>query len=694
MVLGIIIGVIFIVFELGLLALLVSKIIRYKSLTIKDTVVYPILLVLTLIMITIVRALYIPGVPFFDNVKASFTDALDIIKLSQNKELVSILMDNSKTLLVAYYGTYVISMCALSSLTIYCLFIAIKNFIRLLGVLFKGKEVILIFGYNDEAKKMIKNFKGDKIKMTCVLDSGIINKYVEEKTFLGKNKIPYTEAPYKEKEDYVKAIKKVAKFKSKKYTIITFFEEDKKNDEFSSAIIKYLNNPKLNKGNVRFIMNVDAVQQKFIQKKHFSQEGKDTLEGKLRTYNKYDLNSYLFNREHTFSKCLHLLDSRGEKFINDDYTLGEVDIHAYFVGFGKVNQPLLRDVLVCNQFVKKVKAGNNYLLEPYEIKVDVYDENKKLKAFDLTSGLLKYHKGDFNQKDYLELPHDYTSNINIHLKSNVEEANFINDIYDSIKERIKKNKRKQVNFFFVSLESDMYNTLIADNLRKHLSAIKDTYNFFFVRKERLTSEDKEDDYYKFFGSDDLLFSYQNVLLDRVYLDAKIEHYLYKKEQGDVEEMWNDLKRIKQQSNLYAVLGLSFKKDLLNGNIKGYNPHSLEAVSDKDIKRLITPKKSFDPIDVFAVSEHERWNAFEYSQGVLPMKKSLFVALNKDNKGDVINQTGDGNYHLCLTTQKGLVNYYNLLKKHKFDKDANVIGYDYDLMNKYVSTANEKKECKN
>lgn len=685
--LGTIVAIIAYLCEILLIILLASKIKRYKSLTIKDTVVYPLLLVFTLILLTISRLLYTDA-NFFNCVRASFDDALDIIKVSINNDLTSILKDNNIPLLVAYYGAFAISLLALSSLTVYCLVIAVKNFIRLLKIKFAGKEIIYILGFNGDAKKMIKSFKEGKIKMACILDKGIINKYVEEKTFLDKYKIPFIEKPYKEKEDYEKTIASLARSKNRKYTFITFFEEDKKNDEFSTAIINFLNDAKRNKGSACFIMNVNSVQQRFIQKKHYDGSGVDTLKGKLRTYNKYDLNSYLFNREHTFAKCLNLLSNKGEKFINDDCTLGDVDIHAYFIGFGKVNQPLLRDILVNNQFVKKVDSGKGYLLEPYQIQVDVYDENKKLKALDLTNGLLKYHKDCYDQKDYLELPHDYASNVNIHLDIDIEEANFINSIYDGIKERIKKDKRKQVNFFFVSLNSDMYNTLIADNLRKHLVAISKAYNFFFVRKERVTSKDIEDDYYKFIGDDKSLFSPENVLLDSTYRAAKKEHFAYSKKQGDIDELWNGLSRIKQQSNLYAVLGLSFKKDLLNGNYKGYNPNNLQPVGDDDIDRLITPKKSFDPIDVLAFSEHERWNAFEYSQGVLPMKKSLFDTLNeKAVDGKVINQTSDGNYHLCITTQKGLVDYYKLFNKKGY-KGANVIGYDYDLMNEFIASEKE------
>ena len=55
---GIAIGIIFWVFEIIILALLFEKIKRYKSLTIKDTIVYPLLLIMTFVMMIIARSLY------------------------------------------------------------------------------------------------------------------------------------------------------------------------------------------------------------------------------------------------------------------------------------------------------------------------------------------------------------------------------------------------------------------------------------------------------------------------------------------------------------------------------------------------------------------------------------------------------------------------------------------------------------
>lgn len=686
---GVFIAIVFLLAEIGILILLLYKIKRYKNLTIKDTIVYPLLIIITFLLMLFSR-LVVLEIPFWTNVKDSFNDAIDIAKLTLNQDMLKVFKENDFALLIPYYGAFTISLTALASLTVYLLNITARNFNRLIIARFNGKHIILLFGYNDDLKKMVKHFKDEKVKMIAVLDSGSLNKYVEEKTYLDKHHISYLEYPYKEKEDYVKTIRKITRLKRKHYTIITFFQDDKKNDEFSNAALTYLKSAELNRGNTDFIMNVNNVQDEFIQNRIYDPiSQKDTTEGKLRTYNKYDLNSYLFLKEHPLPKYIHSLENKGEKFINDDCTLSNADIHLYFIGFGKVNQPLLRDVLITNQFVEKeeVEKGQ-YLLKKKPLDVDVYEIEKKLNAVELTTGLLKYRKSDYNKKDYLNLCDDYVSNIKFHLDTNIEDSGFINRVYDDIKNRIRENKKKQINFFFVSLKSDMYNTIIVNKIKKHIDAINDSYSFYFVRKESVMVEDNKGDNLIYICQDDTIFSSKNVLLNEVYNSAKYEHlcYIGKKDEKDVDKYWNELTKTKQKSNLYAISGICFKKELLNCDINNYkekyNPHNVSKVSDDDIKRLITPHKEYDPIDVLAFLEHERWNAFELSQGVLPMKKEIFLEMNKGKK-DISNKSEDGNYHLCIASQKGLVEYYELFKKHNFD-GANVIGYDYDSMDNFIT----------
>ena len=96
-------------------------------------------------------------------------------------------------------------------------------------------------------------------------------------------------------------------------------------------------------------MNVDVIQDRYIQSKIYNGNHLDITNGRLRTYNKYDLNSYVFNQKHTFAKYIHSVETEEEKYIHSDCTISGCDIHAYFIGFGQVNQTLLRDVLINNQ---------------------------------------------------------------------------------------------------------------------------------------------------------------------------------------------------------------------------------------------------------------------------------------------------------------------------------------------------------
>ena len=177
---------------------------------------------MTFELISVARLLY-ADLGFIQLIKESFNDALGIIKLSLNSEMVALLKANSGVMLAAYYGTFLISAVALSSLTIYLLAVSIKNLMRLSEVVFRGKEIILILGYNDDAKKAIKYFYDEKVKTIVVLNSGTIDKHLEEKAFINKHNIAFVESPYKEREDYIKTIKKATKSKRKIYTFITFF---------------------------------------------------------------------------------------------------------------------------------------------------------------------------------------------------------------------------------------------------------------------------------------------------------------------------------------------------------------------------------------------------------------------------------------------------------------------------------------
>ena len=218
---GIFIGILFLIIEVFILALLLSKVRRYKSLTIKDTIVYPLLIIATFALLSVAKLLYV-DLGFIELIKESFNDALGIIKLALNSEIVALLKANSGVMLVAYYGTFLISATALSSLTIFLLVVAIKNLIRLSDAMFRGKEIILILGYNDDAKKAIRHFYDEKVKTIVVLNSGTINKHVEEKAFINKHNIAFIEYPTKKEKTTSRRLRRLRKANTRIIRLLHF----------------------------------------------------------------------------------------------------------------------------------------------------------------------------------------------------------------------------------------------------------------------------------------------------------------------------------------------------------------------------------------------------------------------------------------------------------------------------------------
>ena len=208
-----------------------------------------------------------------------------------------------------------------------------------------------------------------------------------------------------------------------------------------------------------------------------------------------------------------------------------------------------------------------------------------------------------------------------------------------------------------------------------------------------------------FGDKKTVLSYDNVICDKLYADAKIQSCVYWQKPTDpasVAAEWASLSKIKQESNLYAVASVPFKKSLLkirgNDADKGsferrYDPErerNAKATRLQDqngeIKRAyayLSPSASFYPRDVIAYSEHERWLAFEMSLGVVPMEYEKIKDLKTNKSANELE-------HACLCTSQGLLEYYEKMEEYKnsdpeIECYSDVIRYDFDLMDNVLDT---------
>lgn len=990
--------VVIMIIELAMMGYLFHKIFRHKSLTLKDTFIYPFMLLITTIIVYICIQTAHLSSGFWKDLAKSLSASVDIVKLSTDEKLISVLENVSwpdKAILINYYLSYFISLFALFSLSFTLLRITILNKFKIYFT--PRKEKTYIFGFNDDAKNFIKNLTYDeKKKCIVVLDSTGLEKYVDEKIFLNRYKVPYIFKKYSFVTETKKTIYKLTKGK-KKYNIITFFDDESKNITFISLVkelfiekeyyggywrkeirleennnaktnsnlcaitldinidsnvlnkidknevykklegdfnynlfdikdlkydlniekilcilckqyiygkdnenlkpkdirsgvlnklkkdfegtlnsiiwickindnepiywnykrnknvfnfddisqckftvepylgekckedspydiepklftkqnnifdfileesseIKKINNNKIlldlfclkydieslyysplkdvnviiscNKNQEEMLNNL-IVNEEIVEKnnerigqfkeyiygnwKYLMERDKENIDysfGMIKTFNKYDVISLDFLKKHSFARYIKADN------INDDCTLNNCDINLYVLGLGKVNESILRDVIINNQFAERSSQENTYNILPKRINVNVYDENKKLESIDLSSGFLKYKKSNYNEANYFELPDELLTLDDIHNYKSVEEANFLNDIYENIKDNANKGldispDRKQYNFFIISLNTDSVNWNIANIIQENISNINGCYNIFFVRTKEYQEAYFDIEYfsdknmypfgfeysniggYLFYNKKlikyenaikkDIALSYGNVVKNQEYAAAKNAHYMYNKHtwaygietnkkktnnkeveikfyEDKMNYDWSLLSRFKQKSNLYAALGVYSKLSLLK--INNLNEFSKIYKESDPIYKLdnIISKKNHSIAEVMAFLEHERWNAFEMGFGVLPMKISQVVQLTNNNyhkfmnephryRDDLIKDIGT-TYHACITTQKGLNDYYNYFSsknfKHGIDysfdnnkgyKDnADVIRYDYDIMDFYA-----------
>ena len=655
--------------------------IKHHSISFKDTLIYPFMYLLTF-FIVFTGYIGFGNTPFLDAIPKGTSGAFSIIRLSFDSTLSGMLKEGgvAGTLLLGnYYLVYCLSMITLICLSVLLLITALSNYTRLLIRGFK-KDLLIIFGFNNDTKAFIKNLKKERNKTIIVLDSSKVTRYPEEKFFASREKVAYTTKPYSKKSEIVKSLKRIIKNRFTHVDVVTFFEDDNINFAFSAAAQDFLSETN---ANVTFIINTHKPQQSYLDNFISNYQGDITKRnGSIRTFNKYDLIAYDFICRNNFAKYID------KSLINDDCTIKDCDINLFVFGFGKVNQALVRDILINTQFVTKEEVEDGYLLKPKRMNVKIYDRKLKNDDIDISLGFMKYNKANFNQEDYLELIDNYLESTNFKFDTSIDQFNVIDEIYDELKVR---KERRQVNFFLISLDSGFVNWNVAYNLKKHLSCLSNSSNMFFFRSKEDIAFEKSDDMICF-GTEvskdkNVVLSYENVVKDKVYAQAKKCHYAYlhsdAKVDGVSEKELNDsfkwLNKFKRLSNLYAIANVFFKLSLmkLDDVKKEFREAYSKNNSEYSYDLFVKPKKVYSKREVLRFLEHERWNAFEIGNGVLPLKIKKCKELTA--KYDKFTNQIDDIYHLCITTAKGLVAYHDLAISLKYDEAADVVKYDDDLM---------------
>ncbi|MCR5113374.1 MAG: hypothetical protein K6A63_05500, partial [Acholeplasmatales bacterium] len=230
------------IIEAIMLIVLSVKISKFHQLSLKDTIIYPFLVLLTIGILWTLIGHYDHAVWYEDLIR-SIKDSIGVVKLDLDSDLLDLLKATKGVgylAMVSYYGAYIISFLALFSLAFTLARKTVMNTLSSIGKL-SLNEKTYVFGFNEDAKNFIKGLKNDnRKKIIVILDSSVLNKYVDEILYLNEYKISYKKKPYGKTDEIIKTLKKLSKNKKKKYHFVTFFDDDAKNVSFIVAAKRYL----------------------------------------------------------------------------------------------------------------------------------------------------------------------------------------------------------------------------------------------------------------------------------------------------------------------------------------------------------------------------------------------------------------------------------------------------------------------
>lgn len=399
-----------------------------------------------------------------------------------------------------------------------------------------------------------------------------------------------------------------------------------------------------------------------------------------------------------------------------------VSINAMFIGFGKTGRQLFLTSLANNQFL--TQGENGPVAKP--VKYYIFDRNKAQNDKNFNHGYYRY-KSECKRlvpEEYLDLPdspgeEDYR-------KLDVNDPEF----YTGIKE-IACAGPNDVNFVIIAFGSDLENLDMAQKLMTKRREWGVPHLVIFVKARGTYGEREmsaENGCYFIGNEDEVVYNIDKLVADRISHMARMRNEVYDLEyaithgkdvvvdQAYVQKNHEEATRnwflkktqMERESSLYCCLSLRSKLLLMGLDYCPKDTPDVPALTEAEYEARYAgedlPDKETYGITVegkhvigytldfpdsrrknMAIHEHQRWNAFMISKGVIPASRAKIQnEMSVDENGNA-RYTNGKNYverrHGALTTFDGLVEYRRIIAARGdcSEAEADVIKYDYQLL---------------
>lgn len=397
-----------------------------------------------------------------------------------------------------------------------------------------------------------------------------------------------------------------------------------------------------------------------------------------------------------------------------------VDINVVMIGFGKTSQQIFLTSVANNQFLEEAE-GDPALKR---VKYFIFDKKAAENDKNLNHSYyrFKHESASFDEDKYLPLP---SLPAEEHYRClDINSVSFYGEI-----KSIVAAKPEDVSFIVIAFGSDLDNIDMASKLieKRNEWGLKNLT--VFVKARRLRKEDTliSDPACYFIGNEaDDVYDIDKITGDKLHKMAMMRNEVYRLESGikqkkglklddayireskmsSAVKWYKELSEMERESSVYCCLSLRSKLNLMGldycpkdgedgltneeyialyarGDIPDTKTYNIKA----DGKPVVHYTLDFPPSRRrnMAIHEHQRWNSFMISHGMIPSGIEEIVGEYNVLGDGTKKYTNGKNYsvrrHGNLTTFEGLAEFRRLVAERdgRDELECDVISYDYQLL---------------
>ena len=650
--------------------------------------------------------LYAAEKDWLNCVFSTIKEVVELVVLKYNTASIEALMHDSRLYYITVYVCF--TLVSMNALLFTLSFVSqrIWSFIHMLHGLVTRKEILSIFGNNTNN---ISIYNSDKTRYKTVYAELTSDETVE----LYKREVFFSAV-----SSYATSVDKIFKKRAKRQIIVVNTGDDEKNMIICRYIVTQIE-AREDKEDLKLFRSLSVYVFGDPRYEDIYEDIVSSGLGCIHYINKYQKIAMDFVDRYPLTQ---FMNSDQIDYDNSLIKPG-VDINVIMIGFGKTNRQIFLTSVANNQFLTASESGP--VLK--QVNYHVYDKDEADNDKNLNHNYYRF-KNECEGTDsdaYLPFPSLPATIIPCYNDVNHK------DFYKGIRNIVTRNPA-DANFIVIAFGSDLENIDMAQKLveKRREWGIDNLVIFVKARTWHQELSHIQDEHCYFIGNEnDTVYDIDIIMRDKISDMSHLRNATYQLEYDittnpDIElseeylenngeradKVWyTELHQLQRESNLYCCLSLRSKLQLMGldyckvdenpdcpamtedeylqwyagDDLPDTSKYKLTANGKKIVTYTLDFKKSRRMN--MTVQEHQRWNSYMISKGMIPATiEQILTETYVDKKGRVKFSNGknyDTRRHGNITTFEGLEQFRRMVAERdgasELDKD--VIKYDYQIL---------------